>query len=97
MMQTVSRGCETGIRMLDMPYMSFDRSLKKQLRMLNEFVAEGGAEVMKCEGTIHHAKNIEAIVKAGIPVMGHVDVTPMRITQSGGFKARGKRQTVLRS
>jgi 3-methyl-2-oxobutanoate hydroxymethyltransferase len=45
---------------------------------------------MKCEGTINHVKNIEAIIKAGIPVMGHVGVTPMRITQLGGFKAQGK-------
>lgn len=90
MMQTVSRGCKTGIRMLDMPYMSFHTSSEKAIENAARFVAEGGAEVMKCEGTIHHAKNIEAIVKAGIPVMGHVGVTPMRITQLGGFKAQGK-------
>ena len=90
MMQTVSRGCKTGLRMLDMPYMSFHTSPDKAIENAARFVAEGGAEVMKCEGNKHHAKNIEAIVKAGIPVMGHVGVTPMRITQLGGFVAQGK-------
>lgn len=90
MMQTVSRGCRTGLRMLDMPYMSFHTSPEKAIENAARFVAEGGAEVMKCEGNIHHVKNIEAIIKAGIPVMGHVGVTPMRITQLGGFKAQGK-------
>ncbi|MCL5238322.1 MAG: 3-methyl-2-oxobutanoate hydroxymethyltransferase [Nitrospirae bacterium] len=90
MMQTVSRGCKTGLRMLDMPYMSFHTSPEKAIENAARFVAEGGAEVMKCEGNRHHAKNIEAIVKAGIPVMGHVGVTPMRITQLGGFIAQGK-------
>ncbi len=90
MMQTVSRGCKTGLKMLDMPYMSFHTSPERAIENAARFVAEGGAEVMKCEGTAAHAKNIEAIVKAGIPVMGHVGVTPMRITQLGGFKAQGK-------
>jgi 3-methyl-2-oxobutanoate hydroxymethyltransferase len=90
MMQTVSRGCRTGLRMLDMPYMSFHTSPEKAIENAARFVAEGGAEVMKCEGNKHHARNIEAIVKAGIPVMGHVGVTPMRITQLGGFVAQGK-------
>jgi 3-methyl-2-oxobutanoate hydroxymethyltransferase len=45
---------------------------------------------MKCEGNQHHAKNLEAIVKAGIPVQGHVGITPMRMPQLGGFFAQGK-------
>jgi 3-methyl-2-oxobutanoate hydroxymethyltransferase len=90
MMQTISRACKTGLKMLDMPYMSFHTSPERAIENAARFVAEGGAEVMKCEGTINHVKNIEAIIKAGIPVMGHVGVTPMRITQLGGFKAQGK-------
>jgi 3-methyl-2-oxobutanoate hydroxymethyltransferase len=45
---------------------------------------------MKCEGNRHHAKNIEAIVQAGIPVQGHIGITPMRMPQLGGFVAQGK-------
>ena len=46
---------------------------------------EANAEVMKCEGNKYHAKNIEAIVRAGIPVQGHIGITPMRMPQLGGF------------
>ena len=46
---------------------------------------------MKCEGNQHHARNIEAIVKAGIPVQGHIGITPMRMPQLGGFFAQGKK------
>ncbi|MGU9956760.1 MAG: 3-methyl-2-oxobutanoate hydroxymethyltransferase, partial [Arenicellales bacterium WSBS_2016_MAG_OTU3] len=53
-------------------------------------VHEANAEVMKCEGNQHHAKNMEAIVKAGIPVQGHIGITPMRMPQLGGFFAQGK-------
>jgi 3-methyl-2-oxobutanoate hydroxymethyltransferase len=45
---------------------------------------------MKCEGNKYHAKNIEAIVRAGIPVQGHIGITPMRMPQLGGFAAQGK-------
>src|SRR5262249_38629394 len=44
----------------------------------------------KCKGNRHHAKNIEAIVRAGIPVQGHIGITPMRMPQLGGFVAQGK-------
>ena len=54
------------------------------------FVHEANAEVMKCEGNKYHAKNIEAIVRAGIPVQGHIGITPMRMPQIGGFVAQGK-------
>src|SRR5207237_1195827 len=55
-----------------------------------KYVSQGGAEVMKCEGNQHHAKYIEAIIKAGIPVQGHIGITPMRMPQLGGFFAQGK-------
>jgi len=45
---------------------------------------------MKCEGNQHHARTIEPIVKAGIPVQGHIGITPMRLPQLGGFFAQGK-------
>ena len=54
------------------------------------FVAQANAEVMKCEGNRHHVRNIEAIIKAGIPVQGHIGITPMRMPQLGGFVAQGK-------
>lgn len=90
MTQAVKRGSKYGLRMADMPYMSYHFSEEQAVRNAARFVSEGGAEVMKCEGNKHHAKNIAAIVRAGIPVMGHIGVTPMREAQLGGFSAQGK-------
>jgi 3-methyl-2-oxobutanoate hydroxymethyltransferase len=90
MAQSVQRGSRYGLRMVDMPYWSFHVSPEQAVENAGRFVAEAGAEVMKCEGIIHHAKHIEAIVKAGIPVQGHIGITPMRMPQLGGFRAQGK-------
>ena len=90
MSKAIDRGSQYGLRMVDMPYWSFHVSPDQAVENAGRFVAEANAEVMKCEGNQHHAKNIEAIVKAGIPVQGHIGITPMRIPQLGGFFAQGK-------
>lgn len=90
MAQAVKRGSQYGLRMVDMPYMSFHLSEQQAVDNAGKFVAQASAEVMKCEGNQHHAKYIEAIVKAGIPVQGHIGITPMRMPQLGGFRAQGK-------
>ncbi|MEO5845980.1 MAG: 3-methyl-2-oxobutanoate hydroxymethyltransferase [Caldimonas sp.] len=90
MAQAVKRGSQYGLRMVDMPYMSFHLSEQHAVDNAAQYVAKAGAEVMKCEGNVHHAKNIEAIVKAGIPVQGHIGICPMRMPQLGGFAAQGK-------
>src|SRR5246127_975185 len=90
MAQAVKRGSKYGLRMVDMPYMSFHLSAQQAVDNAAKYVSQGGAEVMKCEGNQHHAKYIEAIVKAGIPVQGHIGITPMRMPQLGGFFAQGK-------
>lgn len=90
MTQAMARGSKYGLRMTDMPYMSYHLSEEQAIRNAARFVSEGRAEVMKCEGNKHHAKLIGAIVRAGIPVMGHIGITPMRVAQLGGFSAQGK-------
>lgn len=90
MAQAVKRGSQYGLRMVDMPYMSFHLSTQQAVDNAAKYVSQAGAEVMKCEGNQHHAKYIEAIVKAGIPVQGHIGITPMRIPQLGGYAAQGK-------
>ena len=90
MSKAIDRGSKYGLRMVDMPYWSFHVSPEQAVENAGRFVAEANAEVMKCEGNRHHARNIEAIVKAGIPVQGHIGITPMRIPQLGGFFAQGK-------
>ena len=96
MAQAVKRGSQYGLRMVDMPYMSFHLSAQQAVDNAAKYVSQGGAEVMKCEGNQHHAKYIEAIVKAGIPVQGHIGITPdahaaaRRLRRAG--QDRGARQ-----
>ncbi|MFT5220010.1 MAG: 3-methyl-2-oxobutanoate hydroxymethyltransferase [Gammaproteobacteria bacterium] len=90
MAKGIDRGSKYGLRMVDMPYWSFHVSPEQAVENAGKFVHQANAEVMKCEGNQHHARNIEAIVKAGIPVQGHIGITPMRIPQLGGFFAQGK-------
>jgi 3-methyl-2-oxobutanoate hydroxymethyltransferase len=90
MAQSVRRGSKYGLRMVDMPYWSFHVSPQQAVENAGRFVHEAGAEVMKCEGNVNHVAAIEAIVKAGIPVQGHIGITPMRMPQLGGFRAQGK-------
>lgn len=90
MAQAIDRGSKYGLRMVDMPYASYWISPQQAVDNACKFVAQANAEVMKCEGNQYHAKNIEAIVKAGIPVQGHIGICPMRMPQIGGFKAQGK-------
>lgn len=90
MAQAVKRGSQYGLRMVDMPYMSFHLSEMQAVDNAAKYVSQAGAEVMKCEGNIHHVRNIEAIIKAGIPVQGHIGICPMRMPQLGGFVAQGK-------
>lgn len=90
MSKAIDRGSKYGLRMVDMPYWSFHVSKEQAIENAGRFVHEANAEVMKCEGNRHHAPNIEAIVNAGIPVQGHIGITPMRMPQLGGFIAQGK-------
>ena len=91
MSKAIDRGSKFGLRMVDMPYWSFHVSHEQAVENAGRFVHEANAEVMKCEGNRYHAKNIEAIVRAGIPVQGHIGITPMRMPQLGGFAAQGKK------
>ena len=93
MSKAIDRGSKFGLRMVDMPYWSFHVSKEQAVANAGRFVHEANAEVMKCEGNRHHAKNIEAIVQAGIPVQGHIGITPMRMPQLGGFVAQGNRRS----
>ena len=90
MSQAIDRGSKYGLRMVDMPYWSFHVSKEQAVENAGRFVHEANAEVMKCEGNRHHVPAIEAIVNAGIPVQGHIGITPMRMPQLGGFIAQVK-------
>ncbi len=91
MAKAIDRGSKYGLRMVDMPYWSFHVSKEQAVANAGRFVHEANAEVMKCEGNRHHAKNIEAIVQAGIPVQGHIGITPMPASSPRARRHSGRR------
>lgn len=75
---------------VDMPFMSFQVSSEKALEAAGRLVKEGSAEAVKLEGGVAMADTVRRIVAAGIPVVGHVGLTPQSIHAFGGFRVQGK-------
>ncbi|MGD8922720.1 MAG: 3-methyl-2-oxobutanoate hydroxymethyltransferase [Candidatus Zixiibacteriota bacterium] len=86
----VSRGNETALLVADMPFMSFQPSVETAVRNAGRFVQESGAEAVKIEGGIEMAPTIKRVVECGIPVMGHIGMTPQSINVFGGPKVQGR-------
>ncbi|MCD5408715.1 3-methyl-2-oxobutanoate hydroxymethyltransferase [Candidatus Bipolaricaulota bacterium] len=86
----VSRAAKRAFIVGDMPYMSYQPSNELAIKNAGRFIAEGGADAVKLEGGARMAERVEAIVKAGIPVMGHIGLTPQAASQIGGLKAQGR-------
>ncbi len=88
--RTVSRQARRPIVVGDLPFGSYQVSDEDAVRTAIRFVKEGGADVVKLEGAGPMVSRARAIVEAGIPVMGHVGLTPQSATMLGGFKTQGK-------
>ncbi len=88
--QAVTRGCKSSFILGDMPYMSYQPSIEMAVQNAGRFMSEGGCDGVKLEGGITMADRLEAIVNAGIPVMGHLGLTPQSASMLGGFKVQGK-------
>jgi 3-methyl-2-oxobutanoate hydroxymethyltransferase len=88
--QAVRRGAPTAFLVGDMPYMSYQPSVETAIRNAGRFMAEAGCDAIKLEGGIEMADRMEGIVKAGIPAIGHLGLTPQSISALGGFKVQGK-------
>jgi 3-methyl-2-oxobutanoate hydroxymethyltransferase len=88
--RNVARGTERAHVVVDMPFMSFQVSSEKALEAAGKLVKEGNAEAVKLEGGVAIADTIRRIVGAGIPVMGHVGLTPQSVHAFGGFRVQGK-------
>ncbi len=95
--QAVTRGCRTPFVLGDMPYMSYQPSIAMAVQNAGRFMSEGGCDGIKLEGGIAMADRAEAIVKAGIPVMGHLGLTPQSMSMLGGFKVQGKDALMAKS
>ena len=88
--KAVSRGARSALIIGDMPFMSYNSSEREAITNAGRFMKEGGADAVKLEGGASVTEVVRAIVKAGIPVMGHIGLTPQTISMLGGFKVQGK-------
>ena len=88
--RAVTRGARRPLVVADMPFGSFQVSDEDALRNAIRFVKEAGADAVKLEGAGSMLPRVRALVGAGIPVMGHIGLTPQSATMLGGFKAQGR-------
>jgi 3-methyl-2-oxobutanoate hydroxymethyltransferase len=88
--KAVVRGTKKALIIGDMPFMSYHISVSDALHNAARFIQEGGAQAVKLEGGEVVAEKVRRLVDCGIPVMGHLGLTPQSIHQLGGFKVRGK-------
>jgi len=88
--RAVARGVRRAHLVADMPFMSYQASLEDGLRAAGRLIKEGGAEAVKVEGGVNVAPLVAALTSVGIPVMGHVGMTPQSVHAFGGFKVQGR-------
>lgn len=88
--KAVARGVKSSLVVGDMPFMSYQVNADEALKNAGRFLQEAGAQAVKLEGGEEVADKVVKIVKAGIPVMGHLGLTPQSVHQMGGFKVQGK-------
>lgn len=89
-LKAVVRGCKGPLIIGDMPFMSYNTSIREAIINAGRLMKEGGCDAVKLEGGIDFAPTIGTIVKAGIPVQGHIGLTPQTASALGGFKMQGK-------
>ena len=88
--KAVARGAKNTLVVTDMPFMSYQTSVYDAVINAGRLMKEGRAGAVKLEGGAEFAEHISAIVKASIPVMGHIGLTPHSVNAFGGFKVQGK-------
>jgi len=88
--KAVVRGAKKALIIGDMPFMTYHISVSDALHNAARFIQEAGAQAVKLEGGEVVAEKVRRLVDCGIPVMGHIGVTPQSMHQLGGFKVRGK-------
>lgn len=88
--KAVSKGADRAFVVGDMPFLSYHVSPEEAVRNAGRLVQEGGAQGVKLEGGVDVIPQVEAIIKAQIPVMGHIGLTPQSVNAMGGFKVQGR-------
>lgn len=88
--RSVTRGAKNALVVADMPFMTYQADPVEAMRNAARFLKEAGAQAVKLEGGRYMAATVSRLVECGIPVMGHLGLTPQSIHQLGGFKVQGK-------
>lgn len=88
--KAVARGAKRALLIGDMPFMSYQVSVEQAVANAGRFLQEAGMDAVKLEGGRPRTEAVRAIVGCGIPVMGHLGLTPQSVHQMGGFRAQGK-------
>jgi 3-methyl-2-oxobutanoate hydroxymethyltransferase len=88
--RAVARGAKRALVVGDMPFQSYGVSTEKSVEHAGRFLSEAYAQAVKIEGGVRSARTMEAIVSNGIPVMGHIGLTPQAVNQLGGHRVQGK-------
>lgn len=88
--QAVARGIEKAAMVVDMPFGSYEEGTSQAMRNAARLMAETGAQAVKLEGGRHMAETVAFLVQRGIPVMGHVGLTPQSVHALGGYRVQGR-------
>jgi 3-methyl-2-oxobutanoate hydroxymethyltransferase len=88
--RAVVRGTHRAHIVVDMPFLSYQADVADAVRNAGRFLKEGGAQSVKVEGGRHVAETVRRIVQSGIPVMGHIGLTPQAVNQLGGYRVQGR-------
>jgi 3-methyl-2-oxobutanoate hydroxymethyltransferase len=88
--KAVARGSERALVVTDLPFMTYQTSVEDAMRNAGRLLQEGGAQAVKLEGGVHMAETVRRLVQVGIPVVGHIGLTPQSINQLGGYKVQGR-------
>ncbi|MDI6800088.1 MAG: 3-methyl-2-oxobutanoate hydroxymethyltransferase [Actinomycetota bacterium] len=90
--KAVARGAESALIVGDMPFMSYQASVDEALKNAARFLSEAGAQAVKLEGGKVVAEKVDRMTSIGIPVMGHLGLTPQSVNQFGGYKVQGREE-----
>jgi 3-methyl-2-oxobutanoate hydroxymethyltransferase len=94
--RAVARGARLALLVGDMPFLSYQVSVEEAVRNAGRFLQQAGMDAVKLEGGRERRAAVEAIVGAGIPVMGHLGLTPQSVHQLGGFRPQAREETAAR-
>jgi 3-methyl-2-oxobutanoate hydroxymethyltransferase len=88
--RAVGRGSERAMVVTDLPFMTYQVSTEEAMRNAGRLLQESGCQAVKLEGGVHMAETVRRIVQIGIPVVGHIGLTPQSINQLSGYKVQGR-------